>query len=150
MEEVCGPEISIEFVPRRGQWSQAAREEIARCCSDAACLRGLEYRCGRFERENKGGIFRVDKSKYSPSSRDKEIDCICLHPVDVTLWMVVEMFKTLQRCGHTIVATKGLRLSKGDLFIGPDVKDSLTTLVQFWGLTEVIEDDYADVECWCE
>jgi hypothetical protein len=149
MEEICKPGIAIEFLPRRAQWSKTVRDEIAKSCNNAACLRGLEYRPGRFDWTDKKGIFKVDKGPSSVEYAHK-VECISLLPEDVTLRMCVEMLKALQGSGHTILATRGFKKCGGDLVIGPSVRETVASFMQCVYLPKRIEDDYEDVDCWCE
>jgi hypothetical protein len=150
MDERCGAETAIEFFPRRAQWSTAARDEIARRCNNVECLRGITYRCGRFDWENKSTMFKVDYLPFSVPYTSRTIDSLQLVPEGgVTRRMVVEMLKVLHCCGHTVLATRGFRGSEGGLVVGKKVQESIATCTQVMSLPRRIEDDYADVQDCC-
>lgn len=151
MESVADAGVAIDFIPRRAQWSQAAREDIARRCNNVECLKGLTYRCGRFDWTDKRGMFKVDYLPFASPYSTQTFDSLKLIPQDVTWRMVVEMLKVLECCSHTILATKGFREIGGELTIGRKVELYVLSYAQFLRLPTRIEDDYADVEdCCCE
>ena len=151
MESDCPESTYLDFVPQKGEWTEVARKSIVDSAKGTLCLRGIHYKpgCYRFADDSRG-YFRVDHVVFNLQWARWSIDALRIVPVGgVTLRMFLEMLKSIENAGHTILGASGFNDHSGDLIV-PGKFHNRVGYSAFCSLPKRIKDDYMDLaDCAC-